>query len=657
MNAPPRDDAPLLHATLAMARRLRLHRGCAAAVVASLYACTGLSATMLLAKLGALPDGAARGTLALFAALPVLVGVALALRRVDPLEAAARLDAHHGLHDRLATALQFRALPDESRTAWTEAAIDDALDHARRGLDPVAALPWRWPWETRGALAMAALFAALSAVEFPVARRLPALMVPTVAQRDPLVLVDDDLRAFREMARNVERDARSPEARRAVGEFNRFLDDVAAQRLDREDAFRRLAALQQRLDADARDERDVNDRALRATADAMARDDRTRALSDALRQADPARAAQELRSLAQELRQQQQMEQARREQLARALQPRETPPDTAALRRQVEEARREIEEMIRRQREREPSRNEQELLRRRQQQQAQREQDLQRREESRRRAEHLQRELSQAARDMLRDLQQAAQSLDRAAEDVSRMRDQQEGQMSMQELRQRLEELREQMRQQNGQNGQQQRLRLARFSRNASGQGQQGQGQQGQGQQGQGQQGQGQQGQGQQGQGQQGQGQQGQGQQGQGGSQPSAGQGLALVPGGGSIPIPVGVGPSAGTQGQGQGGTDPGGGGAGAQHDENLRGSAADLTGRTRTVAVAGQQTGNGPSRSQVIRTAAADGFANRPYRQVYSPYWDRAREVLHQGEVPPGYRSYVRRYFQLIRPREEGSP
>jgi hypothetical protein len=74
-------------------------------------------------------------------------------------------------------------------------------------------------------------------------------------------------------------------------------------------------------------------------------------------------------------------------------------------------------------------------------------------------------------------------------------------------------------------------------------------------------------------------------------------------------------------------------------------------------VAVSGQQTGNGPSRSQVIRTAAADGFANRPYRQVYSPYWDRAREVLHQGEVPPGYRSYVRRYFQLIRPREEGSP
>ena len=90
---------------------------------------------------------------------------------------------------------------------------------------------------------------------------------------------------------------------------------------------------------------------------------------------------------------------------------------------------------------------------------------------------------------------------------------------------------------------------------------------------------------------------------------------------------------------------------------DNARGAAVDAARATQTVQVHGQQTGNGPSRSQVIRTAAGSGFASRPYREVYSPYWDRAREVLHQGEVPPGYRSYVRRYFQLIRPREEGSP
>ena len=133
-------------------------------------------------------------------------------------------------------------------------------------------------------------------------------------------------------------------------------------------------------------------------------------------------------------------------------------------------------------------------------------------------------------------------------------------------------------------------------------------------------------------------------------------QGTVLMPGGGGIPIPV---PGA-APGQRQSGGQPGsqgqepGRGAGAQHDENLRGAAIDPLGRTQAVQVQGQQTGAGPSRSQVIRAAAGSGFASQPYRQVYSPYWDRAREVLHQGEVPPGFRSYVRRYFQLIRPREE---
>ncbi len=95
-------------------------------------------------------------------------------------------------------------------------------------------------------------------------------------------------------------------------------------------------------------------------------------------------------------------------------------------------------------------------------------------------------------------------------------------------------------------------------------------------------------------------------------------------------------------------------GGAGTGHDESARGSAAQTTQANQVVQVHGQQSGNGPSRSQVIRTAASDGFASAPYRQVYTPYWDHAREVLHQGEVPAGYRSYVRRYFQLIRPRDE---
>ena len=62
---------------------------------------------------------------------------------------------------------------------------------------------------------------------------------------------------------------------------------------------------------------------------------------------------------------------------------------------------------------------------------------------------------------------------------------------------------------------------------------------------------------------------------------------------------------------------------------------------------------GEGPSRSQVIMGSAQRGFASRGYRDVYTDYSGHAEEVLERDEVPPGYRFYVRRYFQLIRPRD----
>ncbi len=103
---------------------------------------------------------------------------------------------------------------------------------------------------------------------------------------------------------------------------------------------------------------------------------------------------------------------------------------------------------------------------------------------------------------------------------------------------------------------------------------------------------------------------------------------------------------------EGTPGSTAGGQQAGTEHDANILGDATRVARENRTLQVQGAG-GPGPTRSQVIRTAAADGFANAPYRTVYAPYWDHAREVLHEAEVPPGYRSYVRRYFQLIRPRE----
>nr|MDQ3036013.1 hypothetical protein [Myxococcota bacterium] len=145
----------------------------------------------------------------------------------------------------------------------------------------------------------------------------------------------------------------------------------------------------------------------------------------------------------------------------------------------------------------------------------------------------------------------------------------------------------------------------------------------------------------------------GAGQQGEGGD--PAQQILMLGQGGeAQLELPGMGGAGEGAEG-GAGGTgDPQaqGGGAG---DEHAPSSLDDPTGRgsdTRTMQVRGDAQ-RGPTRSEVIRSAAQQGFATRDYRGVYSEYADHAEEVIERDRVPPGYRFYVRRYFQLIRPRD----
>ena len=70
-------------------------------------------------------------------------------------------------------------------------------------------------------------------------------------------------------------------------------------------------------------------------------------------------------------------------------------------------------------------------------------------------------------------------------------------------------------------------------------------------------------------------------------------------------------------------------------------------------MTAAGVDTGQGPSTSQVIYGAADRGFTGRGYKKVFTDYQTVAEEVLNSDEIPAGYEFYVRRYFQLIRPRD----
>lgn len=112
-------------------------------------------------------------------------------------------------------------------------------------------------------------------------------------------------------------------------------------------------------------------------------------------------------------------------------------------------------------------------------------------------------------------------------------------------------------------------------------------------------------------------------------------------------------------QGQGQGGQggqgqgDQKGPGWGTGHDQNVQGKATNPKVGTQDTQVAGQDTGQGGTRSEVILGAAERGFASKGYKKVYTEYHTVAEEALDKDQIPGGYRSYVRRYFQLIRPRE----
>lgn len=94
----------------------------------------------------------------------------------------------------------------------------------------------------------------------------------------------------------------------------------------------------------------------------------------------------------------------------------------------------------------------------------------------------------------------------------------------------------------------------------------------------------------------------------------------------------------------------------GSEHDSNLQGKATNPKVGTQDTQVQGNETGQGGSRSEVILGAAERGFANKGYTKVYREYHTVAEEALNKDEIPGGYRFYVRRYFQLIRPRDDGA-
>jgi hypothetical protein len=610
-------------------RRIRLGRALRSAAIALCVAIGGVVVGVGLRKLGVVGDRPLRVLIGVAGSGVVFAAAIAWVWRLPERAGARALDRFHGLHDRLASALSFASLASSDRTPFMGAAIEDAIA-ALESVSPGRAVPIKLPraFAAAGALAVVLLAVMLLKVH----RHGPVSHAKTI---DPLEMAPDDLEDIKDFLKQVEQRSSSDDTNVAVAEFNKIVDDIANSRLDRTEAFRRMQAFDEKLLLGSPVDRKALEKRLEALSEQMKKAELTRPTAAALANEDLGKARDELHKLAQKMRDRAApVDKAKLDQLREALkkaaeQARKSQADALQRREQLAD---DILKMKQKMGDG-GSDEEHSLLEKKKQELERLDRDLDQQRSASGQLDRLDRELEQAAEDLMKDLGLSAQDLDRGAEDLNHLNEQQMTQQEKEELRQKLQELRELLRQQ-GQGGKGQVARLKRFGRMARGQGGQGSGQKGEepsdgqsssnGEQ-------------------EGQGSRGEGQ---------GGETWILGPNGEKV-LMVSSGSRGAGQDPGNGGGPPSQRGWGEGHDPKLQGKATNPRMTTQDTHVQGSDSRQGGSRSQVILGAAERGFASRNYRKVYTEYHQVAEESLAKDEIPGGYRFYIKRYFQLIRPRE----
>lgn len=681
--------AALVSALAPVSRRVRVQRALRAlALFVPLAAAAAVLASILYA-VGAL-QSVDRDRVYFFAVLLAGWGLALGWSRAPSWpEVGVLVDRTHALGGRIVTALGLLddlARGDRPSSPMAMAAVSDAVERSR-SIDAARAFPLTAPSRTRAAL-LAAAVAMLALLLGPPLPAAVATIEPAHRLRG-VAVHEDDLRAARDHLAALPERHRSPEVRAEIDALNALLEGLAAREVERTEALRRLGEIAEGLTNARPGALEATIEALEPMARTLARSEPTAALGEALRERDLSRAATEMERLAESMEREppSPAELARlRETLAAAA--REL--DTESLRREREALEEQEDRLLHRERE-EAAMSETERAERAEERERELERlrrDIEERREREAELEALRRELSEAMGERESEggsgERESESGMERAAESMRRFADEAAGEDERGALEREVEAMRELIRRMRegdsdesgssgegsssespgGAEGGEGTSRMDRFVLRARGEGEEGEGE-GMplgvpGERG--------------------------GERGEGGTEGSAGEGGE----GESAGSRPGAGAEGGGEGEGGAGDSemlvlgeggdarleiPGMGGAGSSGDERGAGSgtgepesagdgrgtgtdgaseaeASARSGDHTTVRVAGAE-GAGPSRSEVIRTSAARGFASRAYRDVYGDYRSHAEEALEDEEIPPGYRFYVERYFQLIRPRE----
>lgn len=655
----PTADTPSLQGLLRAARdaelRMRVGRALAALPTALTLALGAAGVALVLSKLYLVSD---RVALASFVGAAIsLVGTLVwaAAKRLPPRAGAIALDRYHRLDGRVTNALEFAELaPGGRRRSQAEqalmgAAIDDACRVAGR-LSARRAVRMMFPGELGISALVGLVVLGLSFLEVALDpdQRQPV----ATAQASALEMSADDLELFKDALAELDKDEQNPDVKAAIERFNQLIEDIEGRRLNREDAFRRMQEIENELLAGAEADKKALEKALEETADELDKSELTKPVADSLKKNDLGSAEKQMQALAERLKSKEKPDKAELDRLRQALD-RASKNKQKALE-QLQEKRAELEKHLLKKKSdpnapknKKEEEEEKRLLKKEKRELERLNRDIENKQRALRRLSKLDRNLAKAAADLLRDLGMSGEDLQRAAEDLNRLQQEQMSDKDKEELRRRLQELRELIRQQ-GQGGEKMRQRLQRFMRQARG-GKGARGQRGQGDRGQGREGEGQNGEGQQGR--EGQGQDGEG---KGPGQGDKPGGIGIGPGGEPIPVEMpggsgdGSGEEPGGDGRGEGGDEFGHGSGG-----DPKGNPTDLKSETHDVRADGLDTGQGPSNAEVILSAAQRGFTGKPYKKVYREYKTVAEDQVNVEKIPDGMRFYVRRYFQLIRPRE----
>jgi hypothetical protein len=457
------------------------------------------------------------------------------------------------------------------------------------------------------------------------------------------LLQQEDLAAFaEEVAPVVSSEELDPELRAVAQELNTLLEALGDDELERAEALRELRQLEAKLAEQLEEaEQDALKEALAELGKALGKRGPSEQLAEALKQGQAERARAAMAELAKRLESTPLEKKAQQRLQKRLKEAAQKPQDTDTA---EQRKKRELERLLKKKREQQGklSQKDQRLLKKKRRELERLQRQRQARAEARRRLDQLRRNLDGASGQLGQGNQRdAARELSRAEQELSRMARSQLSDEQRKRLQQQLEQLRQLMSKQ-GQGGKQKQR----------GKGQQGQdGKDGKGKDGKQQRRQ---------LGIEGFARAARGQQGQDGKDGKGGAGkdgkgkqaLMMRPGDGQ---PAGLLELQGMSGSApQHDPDARGGSDGGEGGRSQSGKQTRLDVEHEQTRVAGEQ-GRGPTRSEVIHEAGSRGFAAQAYEKVHAEYERHAESVLERDEVPGGYRFYVRRYFQLIRPREGG--